>query len=229
MKKSFVLHIDSLNVLTNLSTQQAGELFLAIYNYHLSGEIPEEFWLKIALTSFVNQWERDSEKWDRVAEIRKENGRKGGLMKAQNKDIEQVNQNLANASNTKQKLATLSKPSVSVNGSVSVSVNGNGSVKEKKSVKKDFTPPTLLEVTEWFTQQGSTAEAGTKAWQYYTDGDWRDAKGSPVKNWRQKMRGGRWLETKAATESAHRGDYENLNNKNTYIPLDELNNTLATE
>jgi hypothetical protein len=229
MKKSFVLHIDSLNVLTNLSTQQAGELFLAIYNYHLSGVTPEEFWLKIALSSFINQWERDSEKWDRVAEIRKENGRKGGLMKAQNKDIQHINENLANASNTKQTLANDSKPSVNVSVSGSVSVNGSGSVKEKKSLKKDFTPPTLAEVTQWFTEQGSTAEAGAKAWQYYTDGNWHDAKGSPVKSWRQKMRGGRWLETTATNPTAQRGDYENLNTQNTYSKLNELNNTLATE
>ena len=184
MKKSFIVYIDSLNILGDLNTQQAGELFLAIYNYHLSGEMPSEFWLKIALTPFINQWERDLEKWERIAEVRKENGRKGGLSKSK--------QMLANANLAKQDLAN-----VAVNVNVKGNVKGNGNVtQEKKSIKKDFTPPTLEEVKAWFIENGSTAEAGAKAWQYYTDGEWIDSKGTPVKNWRQKMRGGRWLEDK---------------------------------
>ena len=184
MKKSFILYIDSLNILGDLNTQQAGELFLAIYNYHLSGEMPSEFWLKIALTPFINQWERDLEKWERIAEVRKENGRKGGLSKSK--------QMLANANLAKQDLAN-----VAVNVNVKGNVKGNGNVtQEKKSIKKEFTPPTLEEVKSWFIENGSTAEAGAKAWQYYNDGEWIDSKGTPVKNWRQKMRGGRWLEDK---------------------------------
>lgn len=184
MKKSFILYIDSLNILSDLNTQQAGELFLAIYNYHLSGEMPSEFWLKIALTPFINQWERDLEKWERIAEVRKENGRKGGLSKSK--------QMLANANLANQDLAN-----VAVNVNVKGNVKGNGNVtQEKKSIKKEFTPPSLEEVKSWFIENGSTAEAGAKAWQYYTDGDWIDSKGTPVKNWRQKMRGGRWLEDK---------------------------------
>ena len=107
--------------------------------------------------------------------------------------------------------------------------NKNKNKNENKNEKKNFTPPTLAEVTQWFTEQGSTAEAGAKAWQYYTDGNWHDAKGSPVKSWRQKMRGGRWLETTAINPTAQRGDYENLNTQNTYSKHNELNNTLATE
>jgi len=75
--------------------------------------------------------------------------------------------------------------------------NNNKNNKENENKKKNLEPPTLEEVKAWFTEQGSTAEQGAKAWQYYTDGNWHDAKGQQVKNWRQKMRGGRWLEVKA--------------------------------
>jgi hypothetical protein len=75
--------------------------------------------------------------------------------------------------------------------------NKNKNKNENKNENKNFTPPTLEEVKSWFIENGSTAEAGAKAWQYYTDGEWIDSKGTPVKNWRQKMRGGRWLEDKA--------------------------------
>ncbi len=74
--------------------------------------------------------------------------------------------------------------------------NKNENKNENKKENKNFTPPTLEEVKSWFIENGSTAEAGAKAWQYYTDGEWIDSKGTPVKNWRQKMRGGRWLEDK---------------------------------
>jgi len=199
MKKSFLLHLDSLNILSELTAEQAGEFFKAIYNYHLSGELPSEFWLKLALTPFINQWERDSEKWERVKQVRKESGRKGGLMKAQNNPNNPLGYNeterkqmLANA-----KIANQTLANVAVNDNVNVNVNVSGNVKKEKSIKKENPPPTLEEVKKWFTEQGSTAEQGAKAWQYYTDGNWHDAKGQPVKNWRQKMRGGRWLEVKA--------------------------------
>jgi hypothetical protein len=74
--------------------------------------------------------------------------------------------------------------------------NKNENKNENKKENKNFTPPSLEEVKSWFIENGSTSEAGAKAWQYYTDGDWIDSKGQPVKNWRQKMRGGRWLEDK---------------------------------
>ena len=198
MKKSFILYIDSLNILSNLNTQQAGELFIAIYNYHLTGEMPTEFWIKLALTPFINQWERDLEKWERIAEVRKENGRKGGLSKSK--------QMLANANLANEDLAN-----VAVNVNVKGNVKGNGNVtQEKKSIKKEFTPPTLEEVKTWFIENGSTAEAGAKAWQYYTDGEWIDSKGTPVKNWRQKMRGGRWLEDKPNGQNKPEEVYRSL-------------------
>ena len=93
--------------------------------------------------------------------------------------------------------------------------NKNENKKENENKKKNFQPPTLDEVKAWFIEQGSTAEAGAKAWQYYTDGEWIDAKGQPVRNWRQKMRGGRWLESVKPVESIK--PYQNLTND--YTPL----------
>jgi len=126
---------------------------------------------------------------------------------------------LANASFDKQELAN-----VAVNGNVNVNGNVTGKVtKEKKSIQKKFETPTLEEVKTWFIEQGSTAEQGTKAWQYYTDGNWHDAKGQPVKNWRQKMRGGRWLETLAQTKQNEGNQYQNLTHESNYQKLPELN------
>jgi hypothetical protein len=90
--------------------------------------------------------------------------------------------------------------------------NKNENKKDNENKKKNLEPPTLEEVKQWFIEQGSTAEQGAKAWQYYTDGNWHDAKGQPVKNWRQKMRGGRWLEVKAQPpQSSELKQYKPLN------------------
>ncbi len=107
--------------------------------------------------------------------------------------------------------------------------NKNENKKENENKKKNLEPPTIEEVKTWFIDQGSTAEQGAKAWQYYTDGNWHDAKGQPVKNWRQKMRGGRWLEVKAESPvSSYPPKYKNLNNLKP-VNLNELNDFFTAE
>jgi hypothetical protein len=63
-------------------------------------------------------------------------------------------------------------------------------VKEKiykeSIVKKNFTPPTLQEVIEYFNQNGYTSQSADKFFKYYETGDWTDSKGSKIKNWKQK-------------------------------------------
>jgi DNA polymerase III gamma/tau subunit len=107
--------------------------------------------------------------------------------------------------------------------------NKNENEKENKKEKKNFEPPTLDDVKNWFVEQGSTAEQGTKAWNYYNEGNWIDAKGQPVKNWRQKMRGGRWLEVQAQTKQNEGQQYQNLTHEPNYQNLTEFNNFFTSE
>jgi len=110
--------------------------------------------------------------------------------------------------------------------------NENKKDNKNENKKKNTAPPTLDEVKQWFIEQGSTPEQGAKAWQYYSDGNWHDAKGQPVKNWRQKMRGGRWLEVKAVNTVLHHSEngisYQNLSDENTNN-FSELNDIFAAE
>ena len=55
--------------------------------------------------------------------------------------------------------------------------------------RKPFSPPTPSEIESFFTENGYTAEAARRAFDYYTDANWHDAEGKPVLNWKQKMRG----------------------------------------
>lgn len=57
----------------------------------------------------------------------------------------------------------------------------------KKRVKGVFTPPSEIEVVDYFIENGYIQTAALKAFNYYTVGDWNDSRGNPVKNWKQKM------------------------------------------
>lgn len=82
-RKSFVLHIDSLDILDDLTDEQAGQLFKAIKSHH-KGEISELCPLvKIAFSPFKNQFARDDEKYQKIVERNKNNGLKGGRPKTQ--------------------------------------------------------------------------------------------------------------------------------------------------
>ncbi len=57
---------------------------------------------------------------------------------------------------------------------------------KRKSKKEKFTPPTLEEVKEYVQERNSNVDP-IKFWDYYETGGWKDSKGNPVKNWKQKL------------------------------------------
>lgn len=63
----------------------------------------------------------------------------------------------------------------------------NRQIDKKVKTKSVFTPPTILEVENYFFENGYKREAGTKAYNYYSVANWQDSKGNKVKNWKQKM------------------------------------------
>lgn len=80
-KKSFILHIDTLGILDELSDEQAGQLFKKIYHYH-NPHNPKETQItqlvNLAFYSFKTQFDRDFEAYERVVERNRNNGNKGG-------------------------------------------------------------------------------------------------------------------------------------------------------
>lgn len=94
-KKSFLLHIDSLDILDDLTNGQAGVLFKAIKAHQHGEDFPLDSVVKIAFSPFKNQFFRDDEKYVKTCERRAIAGSKGGKQK------------VANASNSKQKVANV--------------------------------------------------------------------------------------------------------------------------
>lgn len=63
-KKSFILYKDSLNILLEMTDEEAGEFIKAIYYYQINGELPQlNSGMKWAINPFINQFIRDDEDW----------------------------------------------------------------------------------------------------------------------------------------------------------------------
>ena len=58
--------------------------------------------------------------------------------------------------------------------------------KESKPKKTRFVPPTVEEVAAYCLERNNNVDA-KKFVEYYEAGNWKDAKGKPVKNWKQKV------------------------------------------
>lgn len=54
-----------------------------------------------------------------------------------------------------------------------------------KPKKKAFVPPTLPEVQEYVKERGLMIDPAA-FFDYFTEGEWKDSEGKPVKNWKQK-------------------------------------------
>ena len=85
-KKSFILHLDSLDVFDDLNNQEAGELIKTIIKYQrlkhdgMSFDLSEidNTLIRVAFKPFKAQFDRDYEKYLSIVERSKLNGKKGG-------------------------------------------------------------------------------------------------------------------------------------------------------
>ncbi|WOZ57865.1 hypothetical protein ZP9_00051 [Shewanella phage ZP9] len=82
-KKSFLIYIDSLDILDELSDEEAGRLFKAIKSAQKGEECELDPVTRIALSPFKSQFARDLEKYESICERNKNNGLKGGRPKTE--------------------------------------------------------------------------------------------------------------------------------------------------
>ena len=76
-----------------------------------------------------------------------------------------------------------------MNSNVPVIQSNTESESESECVSRTrarFTPPSLEEVRAYCRERGNIVDAD-KFWTYYDAGGWKDAKGNPVRNWKQKV------------------------------------------
>ena len=197
-KKSFVAYSDWYGMFKALPDEVAGKLIKHIFSY-VNDENPttEDFVINALFEQVKSTLKRDLKKWEEQQEQRKQ----AGIRSA---EVRKQNATLVNARSFS------STDSVSVNGSVSVSDN----VKDKnKRVVNKFTPPSQIEVVDYFNQNGYSNESAIKAFKYYETGNWKDVKGNQVKNWKQKMQSV-WFKEDNKIKPVNKGyDYNNVRGK----------------
>ena len=93
-RKSFIVHIDSLSVLDELTDEQAGRLLRAIKSHHDGSCYEMDSITKIVFSSFKAQFERDHENYVSTCKKRALAGSAGGKQKVANAN--KCKQNVAN-------------------------------------------------------------------------------------------------------------------------------------
>lgn len=184
-KKSFILHIDSLCVLDELTDEQAGQLFKAIKLYHEGKEFPLDDIIKIAFLPLQKQFERDIEKYNSMCKRNKINGLNGGRPKTQKTQM------------------VSKKPKKPDND------NDNVNDKEKENIKrKSFKQPALEEVIEYCKERNNSVDA-QQFIDHYTSNGWMVGRNS-MKDWRAAIRS-QWEKQKDWQKSDDKKDYTEEN------------------
>lgn len=174
-RKSFVIHIDSLNVLDDLTDEQAGRLFRAIKSYHDGTEIELDAITKIAMSPFKSQFLRDSESYEKKVKINKINGLKGGRPRKQDESSE-------------------SQKTQSVLDKAKKADSDSDSDSDIKKTSRRFAPPRVEEIHEYMRERefDSRFEA-EKFFDFYESKGWMVGK-SKMKDWKAAVRN--WLKGK---------------------------------
>ncbi len=169
-RKSFIIHKDSLDILDQLSDEQAGKLFKAIFYYQKTGD-SEQFdqFTKIIITPFISQFRRDENKWLNVVERNKAN-----IAKRWNKE------DTTGKSGIPKLTKNTDSDSKNKNDSDSDS-NSDSNLKPKGFIK-----PTLQEIIQYCQERKNSLDV-KKFFDYYEASGWKDKDGKQVKNWKQRI------------------------------------------
>ena len=176
-RKSFIIHFDSLNVLDDLTNEQAGLLFKAIRSHQLGEELELDALTKIAFSPFKNQFSRDVEKYEKLCE-------KNRLIAETRYATKSTT---GKNGNDKTPQVTKSTDNDSDSGNDSKSDNKS---KEIVTSKGRFTPPTDIETVSYFESKGSTNIEAQKFWLFYDSKNWMVGK-SKMQKWKSSASG--WI------------------------------------
>lgn len=94
----------------------------------------------------------------------------------------------------------------------------NETKQKRKSIKKEFVAPTLEEVQSYITGKNLKVDA-QDFYDYFTAGNWIDANGNQVRNWKQKLQ--TWNSYRKNNIQQKKKEYNNYDQRN-YDDLDSL-------
>jgi len=161
------IFVDYLDAIEPLGDAERGRLFTALLEYARSGEVPQLGGNERFLFPMMKaQLDRDAATSADLSEKRAAAGSK--------------------SKQTKQLLAYEANDSNCTQDKEEDKEEDKEKDKDEKRTRARFVPPTLEEVTEYVVQRNSPVDP-RKFWEYFNAGDWKDSKGQPVRNWKQKL------------------------------------------
>ena len=81
-RPSFLMYKADYDSIKNLSDQNLGKLFRAIFEYHNDKELKLEPEVQMALNFLKKQFKLDQRKWEKKVAAQRDNGKKGGRPKS---------------------------------------------------------------------------------------------------------------------------------------------------
>lgn len=165
-KEGFVIYKRFYEPVKILSDEQLGKLFRAIFEYQISGNENVENDIRIAFEFFKNQFALDNQKYQKIVERNRENGKKGGRPKQNPKNPVGLE---------KPKKADKEKDK-----------DKDKDIKKENIKRKKFIKPTLAEVKEYCVERNNTINPVTFI-NYYESNGWMVGK-NPMKDWKACIR-----------------------------------------
>jgi len=165
MAREFLcVYHDMLPALKNLGNAEVGRLILAALEYDISDKQPTSLSGKEAILwpMLMSQIDRNKAHYKKICETNRDNVTKRYDRIRSSTTVFDGTQENRIEENRKEKKRV-----------------------EQKTVKR-FAPPTLEEVKAYVAERGLPVDP-VKFFDYFTEGNWIDSKGNPVRNWKQKL------------------------------------------
>lgn len=174
--------------------EQRGQYIKLLCEQHQNGHIPDAHMIEICKSYdspvfkkfekdskglyFNERMEREVQRRISYSESRKKN-RSGSK-----KEEENITHDITHDESYDVGVSTHMETETETN-TLNSNTNNKGAKKRKL---KPFVIPSIEEVKKYFQDNGYKPEIGEDKWHYYNDADWFDSYGTPVINWKQKMR-----------------------------------------
>lgn len=192
--KGFCLFFDQVDALDDLKPADAWAVVRAIAEYHRSGAdpvaaVPKS--LKTVVKLIFQQIKRkEAESAAKAEGARITNEKRANAERPHSERLPNAERPQKRATDTDTITETIKKEPLSKE-------------RGKKESAPRFLPPTLKEVEEYCKSRNSSVDP--KAfWEYFNEGKWKDAKGQPVRNWKQKLL--TWEKYDAPTKQTKKAD-----------------------
>ena len=177
MRDGFIIHEKTLEQLSLLTDEEAGQLLRAMAAHYKGEERPEvERVVEVVLITAEDRMDADASAYDEMAEKRINSAKKAAAARW-SKDTEEDAENAVALNRICEEDA---ENAVSVSDSVSVSA------KENKK-RGGFRPPTLEEVKEYCEERGNQVDPETFL-AYYESQNWKKSNGQKVVDWKGCVR-----------------------------------------